>query len=206
MYQLTHFGQKINLNVCLLGFVFRIAGLDLDKSGPPQKCSEWRGTCVRCSRRRMWLEGVFCANYYYSLNGYPPCRSMWCGVCYISPKTPHFPLMTLKQLQSNLEKEKSDRLTQAWKKLHQKPNSFLHGRDGDHLMVPFECDLCIFRKLKGHNPGLKNETDSLLLACIRRANLDAFWSSASSTVEGNMRKTKLALNFSSRLGLKGPYS
>ena len=114
--------------------------------------------------------------------------------------------MTLKQLQSNLEKEKSDRLTQAWKKLHQKPNSFLHGRDGDHLMVPFECDLCIFRKLKGHNPGLKNETDSLLLACIRRANLDAFWSSASSTVEGNMRKTKLALNFSSRLGLKGPYS
>ena len=72
-------------------------------------------------------------------------------------------------------------------------------------MVPFECDICVFRKLKGQNPDLKNPADSLLLSCIRRVNLDAFWSSTSNTVEGNMRKIKLALKFSAKLGLKGPY-
>ena len=97
----------------------------------------------------------------------------------------------------------------AWKKLHRKPDAFLHARNGDHVMIPFECDGCIYRKLRGKNPPKREEdestTDSMLLAWIRCANLDAFWSLASSTVEGNARKMKLVLKFSTQVELSGPY-
>jgi len=47
------------------------------------------------------------------------------------------------------------------------------GRNGDHALIPFECDLCIFRKLKKMNPVEGRPGDDLLLGCIRRINLDA---------------------------------
>ena len=46
-------------------------------------------------------------------------------------------------------------------------------RNGDHLMIPFQCELYHFRNLKGANPGRRSE-DILLLGKIRRANGDAF--------------------------------
>jgi hypothetical protein len=71
-------------------------------------------------------------------------------------------------------------------------------------MVPFECDLCIFRKLKGHSPREGDPVAGLLLGCIRRMNLDAFWSSASSTVNGNRDKLALGIRLSRMIGLDGP--
>jgi hypothetical protein len=78
-------------------------------------------------------------------------------------------------------------------------------RDGDHMLVPFECDLCIFRKLKSRNPLPGNQQDTLLLACLRRANLDAFWSRAKSTVLTNRDKVAFAIRMSAAGGLLGPY-
>ena len=72
-------------------------------------------------------------------------------------------------------------------------------------MVPFECDLCIFRKLHGRSPESKDSMDNLLLGTIRRMNLDAFWSSATATVDGNKDKLDLGLRLSGLVGLKGPY-
>jgi hypothetical protein len=54
------------------------------------------------------------------------------------------------------------------------PDEYLVGRDGDHLMVPFECDLCIFQMLRLYEPSCRSEEDILLLACIHRVSLDAF--------------------------------
>ena len=82
---------------------------------------------------------------------------------------------------------------------------FLKGRDGDHLMCPFECDLCVFHKLKKRDPNSNSEADKVLLAYIRRANLDAFWSRASSTVTGNKDKAKQVLESSEFFGLDGPF-
>jgi hypothetical protein len=79
------------------------------------------------------------------------------------------------------------------------------GRDGDHLMIPFECDLCVFRKLKGRNPIPTSHEDKLLSACIRRANLDAFWSRAKSTALSNRDKVAFGLKMSAKVGLLGPY-
>ena len=72
-------------------------------------------------------------------------------------------------------------------------------------MVPFECDLCIFRKLKGQTPVPNTPQDALLLACIRRANLDAFWSRAKSTALANRDKVAFGIQMSATMGLLGPY-
>ena len=82
---------------------------------------------------------------------------------------------------------------------------YMKARDGDSILVPFECDLCVFRKLRQHNPVSSNPQDVLLLACIRRMNLDAFWSRASSTSRGNRDKVRQMLSFSDIVGLNGPF-
>ena len=50
-------------------------------------------------------------------------------------------------------------------------------------------------------PDLDPPVDQLLLACIRRANLDAFWARATNTVTGNKNKVKMSLKLSENVGL-----
>jgi len=71
-------------------------------------------------------------------------------------------------------------------------------------MVPFECDSCIFRKLSHRDPRQASPQDQLLLAGIRRVNLDAFWSRAKSTVDGNASELRKGLKISQLVGLDGP--
>ena len=72
-------------------------------------------------------------------------------------------------------------------------------------MIPFECDLCIFRKLRRCDPKPRSDKDNLLMSCIRRMNLDAFWSSSSFTVKGNKDKVCQMLKHSETVGLKGTF-
>jgi hypothetical protein len=59
---------------------------------------------------------------------------------------------------------------------------YIVAREGDHLQCPFQCDLCVFRTLRGEDPG-RNPSDRLLLKCIRRINLDALWAREPGTVQ-----------------------
>ena len=140
-----------------------------------------------------------------AVGDFPPCRRMWCGECYISLPEPQFPVMNLTLRRQSEDQAKNDRLINAWKKIYLQSDAFLTGRNGDHLLAPFECDLCIFRKLKERDPLDTLENERLLQACIRRASLDVFWSSATSTVKGNVSQIKKAIKFSQRIGLEGPY-
>lgn len=97
------------------------------------------------------------------------------------------------------------RIQEAWKPKHRKPTDFQVGRDGDHLMAPFECDLCIFRKLKSRDPDMSRASDKLVLGVIRRANLDVFWSRATSTVNNNRRKVNETLEICESLDIKSPF-
>lgn len=81
----------------------------------------------------------------------------------------------------------------------------MKARNGDHLMIPFECDNCIFWKLTRRVPDCGNYQDSLLLNCIRRANFDSFWSRSSKTVNQNRLMVNRQLTLSKTLGLNGPY-
>jgi hypothetical protein len=118
---------------------------------------------------------------------------MWCRKCYTSSVDVTFPtkkkaLDEYEELEDPSEREK---LQGAWGKMHEPDDEFYLARNGEHCMVPFECDLCVFRKLKRRSPDLTNPGDDLLIACIRQRNLDAFWSRSKYTVRGNHKKRNL---------------
>jgi hypothetical protein len=131
---------------------------------------------------------------------------MWCGGCYTSnPDDGFFVQERESFITSDMDVNDEERLITVWRHHRQPATEFRVGRDGDHLMIPFECDLCVFRKLKTRSPRTDFPPDKRLLAVIRRANLDAFWSRASSTVRGNRDKVKASLDLLSSVGLSGPY-
>ena len=98
-----------------------------------------------------------------------------------------------------------DRLMSGWVPRKTDHERFMEARNGDDLMVSFECDLCIFWKLYHRSPKEDESEDKFRLDCIRRINLDAFWSRARSTVESNASKIREGLKISRSLGLQGPY-
>ena len=133
---------------------------------------------------------------------------MWCGQCYTSDPGLTFQIKTLQDHQAsinNLDQKELERLTLAWGKKHRNKDDFKIGRDGDHTLIPFECDSCIFRKLKRRDPELGSSQDDLLLICIRRINLDAMWSSATLTVKANRSSLNTGLKMSESVGLQGSY-
>ena len=81
---------------------------------------------------------------------------------------------------------------------------YLHARNGDSLACPFECDDCAFTRLTGRTPDRRKVKDSSLLMCIRRANLDTFWSRRPNTVRDIAREFKYHRATSHRMGFE-PY-
>jgi hypothetical protein len=169
-----------------IGFVFPFLNVrPWQIRGTPKMLNLGR-TMPKCYKTRTWLQGIFCANYASRCGIYTPCQKMWCGECYTSHPTILFHVRQKGSFEGHQSSEQDqERVTKAWGRKHRAPDEYLVGRDGDHLLIPFECDLCIFRKLRHHDPLITSEQDKLLLACIRRISLDAFWSRASSTVLAN---------------------
>ena len=65
------------------------------------------------------------------------------------------------------------------------PKRFQVAQDGDHMMVPFQCDTCQFMNVRKRLPCPGNAQNELLMKCLRRVILDSFWSCERSTVCGN---------------------
>jgi len=64
---------------------------------------------------------------------------------------------------------------------------FLVGRNGDHLITPFQCPLCHFRNIQYRDPLDFLPSDKEAIEFITRAVLDSSWSRETSTVESNLR-------------------
>jgi hypothetical protein len=96
-------------------------------------------------------------------------------------------------------------MTSSWGRKKRSQDKFKIGRQGDALMVQFECDWCIFGKMRNKRPDPKLQLDILLMACIRRANLDAFWSRASSTVKSHAGYIREGIELSTSAGAEPPY-
>jgi hypothetical protein len=103
-----------------------------------------------------------------------------------------------------VEADDEDRLMSGWAPRKTDVGRFTSARNGDNLMVPFECDFCVFGKLFDHTPDKSNEKDRFAMACIRRIILDAFWSRARSTVDANTAKAREGLALSRKMGMRGP--
>jgi hypothetical protein len=131
--------------------------------------------------------------------------SVWCGKFYTSNKEVEFVVNSLVPEVGNEADE--SRLQAVWNTRRQSKTEFHYARNGDHLMVPFDCDFCIFAKLSGSSGRAVNtDKDALMLACIRRAYLDAFWSRVASTVVANGDRVRASLVLSEAVGLHRPYN
>ena len=154
-----------------------------------------------------WTEGVFCSNFSWKFGAGTACNNAWCGSCYISPNDIQFPSAHLSEdLYQGATARDKTRLEQAWKHKHRRKTDYQVARNGDHLLTPFECDFCVFKKLKHRFPSSENAQDQLLMSCIRRSSLDAFWSRATATVGANRSLVKQQISLSQTLGLEGPFT
>ena len=81
------------------------------------------------------------------------------------------------------------------------PFRFREAREGDHLLCAFQCDVCHFVNMQRRLPDSEKTSDELLLTCIRRAILDAFWSRERSTVGQNRREGVRYVGICEALGL-----
>jgi hypothetical protein len=71
--------------------------------------------------------------------------------------------------QPQVENDDEDRILSGWKPRKTDAGRFTSARDGDDLMVPFECDICVFGNLFDHEPDvIANEKDAFAMHCIRR--------------------------------------
>ena len=147
----------------------------------------------------MGLNGIFCANFGSDSTFRLVCKSGWCGACYVPLPGDRFHINYPTDGSGFIWKKKSDE------------SRFKVGRNGDHLICPFQCDTCIFYLLKNRSPNPFLLKDELLQICIRRANLDAMWGRETSTVIANKRNVKRAVDLADLAGIKpnfeplGPY-
>lgn len=79
---------------------------------------------------------------------------------------------------------------------------FLEGREGDHLVTPFQCDTCHFRNIMKRDPVASHASDIRMLKLIRRANLDAMWSTEPNTVSNTLREARRGLRIAGTLGFR----
>jgi hypothetical protein len=129
--------------------------------------------CRECGQKIEMGRGVICANAYVARGHWTACQAAWCGQCYKSSAEDQFVIKRPK------DEEGYSRLIPKDK------DRFLTARNGDHFMCQFQCDTCQFRNLLERDPDpLTFGTDGMMMRCVRRANLDAFWARESTTVEG----------------------
>ena len=129
-----------------------------------------------------------------------PCRQAWCGPCYGATDGGEFPI-AIPVDEEGVEIED-----------HKDRGRYLAARNGDHLITPFQCDLCHFRNMTDRDPQELLPMDNRLLKCIRRANLDALWATEPDTVSKNLSELRRGAGIAASLGIHkkmfrpmGPY-
>jgi len=121
---------------------------------------------------------VFCANFATPRLHWTACRSVWHGRCYTPHPAEHFYYHVVTN-EDGFDWRPPEALTR-----------YKEGRDGDHLLTTFQCDICCFRNLQRRDPIPSFTQDGLLLCAIRRANLDALWGREPHTVNATLRAAK----------------
>jgi hypothetical protein len=79
------------------------------------------------------------------------------------------------------------------------------GRNGNHLVIVFQCDDCVFLNLLQRRPLPHSPQDNLTLCCIRRLNLDALWGRETTTVNSTARAVRQTVALLQPLGIQPQY-
>jgi hypothetical protein len=125
------------------------------------------------------LQGVFCANYWAKRGHWERCNGIWCGGCFEPAGDDEFPMrIPLDDGGQPIFLDAKDE------------GRFVVARGGDHLFTRFQCGPCHFRNIQGRDPIPGDGADALMVKCIRRATLDAFWSREAGTIRGSRSSMK----------------
>jgi hypothetical protein len=159
---------------------------------------QWWGCkapCVVCHNMMIsYRKGIFCAIFWSKRENWMPCQKAWCASWYMVPQGSRFPIRLPKEEDGNVFVNEEDK------------TRFFRARVGDHVLCPFQCELCHFRNMQGRSPmkgtGVLNDAETIDL--IRRANLDAFWSREATTIGHNLSKINRVLQIYQELGLDKP--
>ena len=91
---------------------------------------------------------------------------MWCGSCYTLSGDIKFHIKEKElkdQEEDHFEKKRRDKID---------VNKYREARPRDHILVPLECEICVFLKLKGRCPMQFRDEYRLLCETLKRVNLD----------------------------------
>jgi hypothetical protein len=152
------------------GYVFRVSLVSLGRSRANLKCQPPVVNCKSCGKNLEWTQGILCANFSIKYGPWSACQSAWCGKCHTSDNELVFHISENPENYPDPEHELA--MDAKWRRKQKtRKELYLVAWKGDHLMISFECDLCIFRKLRDQSaPDLTNSIDSLLMLYIRRMN------------------------------------
>ena len=155
-----------------------------------------RLACQECGVQIAPGRGILCANFGCVRGPYQICQRAWHGSCYRQHALDRFPVL------------KRDDLGQAFAEDDEEPEDpsrFKEARPGDHLITPFQCDVCHFVNIQKREPHKDNYPDDELLMNIRRAVLDSFWARERGTVVANERSRKKLISVLAEVGIDNPY-
>jgi len=102
-----------------------------------KRCSQYTGNCVECGSTTGWIERIFCMNYCWWVGGFPPRHGSWCAKCYKSTSN--------TSLTSFYKKEKDQEQVDP---AYPDDTNFEVACPGSHLLVPFQCEKCAFRRIQ----------------------------------------------------------
>lgn len=151
--------------------------------------------------------GIICANFGYARGPWPPCRKAWHDTCYTIREGDQFPTALKSRYETDDADEEEDLgMEPLPQDLEDQSKEFVRARAGDHLMCPFQCDLCHFRNMTGCDPNESLASDFVTMRAIRRAVLDSFWARRSSTVAGNLLEARRHVRLCADMGAEKPYA
>jgi len=138
-----------------LDFLNLSAGMLLGSSRVPQCWWEWKGCCESCHRIILDGGGIFCANFSKKQGDWIACQKVWCGHCYVPLDDNGFPIAKPVDEDGVVVSTLED------------VRRYVVGQGGDHLVTPYQCDLCPFRNLMRGDPIHNLPQDARFLKLIR---------------------------------------
>lgn len=82
-----------------------------------------------------------------------------------------------------------------WHKQTERRDRIQYGTAGAHAVMPFQCECCWMQVLEGRTPEVGDE---LLVACIRRVNLDAMTGKSRDTILQHIGRIRRVLGFNEK--------
>jgi hypothetical protein len=117
--------------------------MNLGVSGTPSQWWTWRAPCEKFRMMILYINGIFCSNFFAWRVNWKPCQKAWYGYYYTPLKGDRFPVSLPKDEEGSLLVNEEDKLRYAVT------------RPGGHLFFPFQCELCHFRDSQVRSPNMR---------------------------------------------------